>query len=45
MNEGIVILCYFFYDGRYFVNSSDLDFVVSVWDVREGFFIKKFFSE
>ena len=37
--------CHFSYDGRYLVNSSDLDFAVSVWDVREGSLIKKFFSE
>lgn len=37
--------CHFSHDGRYLVNSSDLDFAVSVWDVREGSLIKKFFSE
>ena len=45
MNEGIVTSCHFSYDGRYLVNSSDLDFAVNVWDVREGSLIKKLFSE
>ena len=45
MNEGIVTSCHFSHDGRYLVNSSDLDFSVSVWDVREGSLIKKLFSE
>lgn len=45
MNEGIVTSCHFSHDGRYLVNSSDLDFAVSVWDVREGSLIKKLFSE
>lgn len=36
--------CHFSHDGRYLVNSSDLDFAVSLWDVREGSLIKKIFN-